>query len=195
MDIVMCGVGGQGTVLTSRVLGEAALVSSYQVRTSEIIGMSQREGSVLSQVRIGKELHGPLVPEGNADYLMGFELAETVRNIDKIKPGGKLLVNTQTIVPPSVYVGISSYDPQALKDYLSCRFPDIKFIDAQDLARKAGNVKAVSAVMLGAFSRIFNLVQPEIILEQLCRRIPERLREVNAQAFKLGQEYMEVETR
>lgn len=195
MDIVMCGVGGQGTVLASRVLGEAALISSYQTRTSEIIGMSQREGSVLSQVRIGKQLHGPLVPDGNADYLIGFELAETVRNIDKIKASGKLLVNVQTIVPPSVYIGISNYDPQILKKYLTDKFPDIRFIDAQDLARKAGNVKAVSAVMLGAFSSIFNLVQPDVILEQLCCRIPERLRAVNTQAFKLGQEYMEVEKR
>lgn len=190
MDIVMCGVGGQGTVLASRVLGEAAIQSSYQARTSEIIGMAQREGSVLSQVRIEKELYGPLVPEANAEYLIGFELAESVRNIEKVKPGGKLLVNIQTIVPPSVYIGVSHYNVPGLREYLTDRFPETRFIDAQELARQAGNVKAVNAVMLGAFSSDFALLSPDAILEQLCRRIPEKLVAVNTKAFNLGREFV-----
>ena len=118
MDIIMCGVGGQGTVLASRAIGEAAIQSGYHVRTSEIIGMAQREGSVVSQVRFDKTVNSPLIPDQGADILIGFELAEAVRSLHRVKPGGSVLINTQTIVPPSVYLGLATYNEKELLSFI-----------------------------------------------------------------------------
>lgn len=195
MDIVMCGVGGQGTVLASRVIGEAAISQGYEVRTSEIIGMAQREGPVVSQVRIGHTLQGPLIPDAGADYLLGFELAEAVRNLDKLKTGGQALVNTGMIVPPTVYLGISSYNGEELISFLKEQAPELVLINAQQLAGQAGNTKALSAVMLGAFSKLCPDIDEAKLLEELLAHLPKRVQEVNTRAFNLGREYVEGETR
>jgi len=195
MDIVMCGVGGQGTVLASRVLGEAAVRLGFQVRTSEIIGMSRREGAVVSQVRIGHELDGPIIPDAAADFLLGFELAEAVRNIGKLGPAGKAVINIQKIIPPSVYLGKSSYNELALVEFLRQQYSEVILFDALDLARKAGNIKAVSAVMLGAFSVFNPQLGHNVLLEELVNRLPDRLKEINARAFNLGKAYIEEEMR
>lgn len=191
MDIIVSGIGGQGTVLASRVLGEAAIESGYEVRTSEIIGMSQREGAVVSQVRIGENLDGPLIPDNAADYYIGFELAEAVRNINKMSEHAMALVNVQKIVPPSVYLGLSSYDERAFINYLKERCPGVILINAQDMAREAGNIKTASAVMLGAFSVLCPQLEQKIILDELLGKLPSRLRGINTRAFDLGRTYME----
>ncbi len=186
MDIIMCGVGGQGTVLASRVIGEAAIQSGYQVRTSEIIGMAQREGSVVSQVRFDKTVNSPLIPEQGADTLLGFELAEAVRNLHRVKPGGTVLVNTQTIVPPSVYLGLGTYDEKALLDFIKSTVPDAIMLDAQAIAREAGNLKAVNAVLLGAFSAVNPAFEKDLLLDKLLEKLPEKVRAINTRAFELG---------
>ncbi|MEN6460719.1 MAG: indolepyruvate oxidoreductase subunit beta [Syntrophomonas sp.] len=191
MDIVMCGVGGQGTVLASRVLGQVAINSSWEVRTSEIIGMAQRGGSVVSQVRIGNNLTGPLIPDGAADFLIGFELAEAIRNLNKLAPKGKVLINTQKVVPPSVYLGTSSYDEDLLIKFLKDNIPEVVLIDAMELARQAGNVKTVSAVMLGAFAAMCTELDADIILRELVAKLPDQLKDINTRAFNLGKEYVE----
>lgn len=191
MDIVMCGVGGQGTVLASRVLGQVAINSSWEVRTSEIIGMAQRGGSVVSQVRIGNNLTGPLIPDGAADFLIGFELAEAIRNLNKLAPKGKVLINTQKVVPPSVYLGTSSYDEDLLIKFLKDNIPEVVLIDAMELARQAGNVKTVSAVMLGAFAAMCTELDTDIILMELVAKLPDQLKDINTRAFSLGKEYVE----
>jgi indolepyruvate ferredoxin oxidoreductase beta subunit len=191
MDIVMCGVGGQGTVLASRVLGQVAINSSWEVRTSEIIGMAQRGGSVVSQVRIGNNLTGPLIPDGAADFLIGFELAEAIRNLNKLAPKGKVLINTQKVVPPSVYLGTSSYDEDLLIKFLKDNIPEVVLIDAMELARQAGNVKTVSAVMLGAFAAMCTELDTDIILMELVAKLPDQLKDINTRAFNLGKEYVE----
>jgi indolepyruvate ferredoxin oxidoreductase beta subunit len=195
MDIIMCGVGGQGTVLTSRVVGETAIKQGYEVRTSEIIGMAQREGPVVSQVRIGTKLHGPLIPDASAVYLLGFELAETVRNIDKLDARGQALVNTHMIVPPTVYLGISKYSEEELIQYLRKQTSGLVLINANELAAQAGSTKAVSAVMLGAFTALCPDVDETVLLKELLARLPERVQEINTRAFKLGKEFVEGETR
>lgn len=191
MDIIMCGVGGQGTVLASRVLGDAAIKCGYQVRTSEIIGMSQREGSVVSQVRIGHNLSGPLIPDKTADFFLGFELAEAVRNLDKLSPSGKAVINTQKLIPPSCYLGVSSYNESELLEYLKNQIPDLILIDALELARQAGSVKAVSAVMLGAFTAICPQLNAEEILNDLIDKLPEKVKSINTRAFNLGKKHTE----
>ncbi len=195
MDIIMCGVGGQGTVLASRVVGETAIKQGYEVRTSEIIGMAQREGPVVSQVRIGTKLHGPLIPDVSADYLLGFELAEAVRNIDKLDARGQALVNTHMIVPPTVYLGISQYPEEQLIDYLKEQPSRLILINANKLADQAGSTKAVSAVMLGAFSALCPDIDETMLLTELLTRLPERVQEINTRAFELGKEFVEGETR
>ncbi|MGI6452241.1 MAG: indolepyruvate oxidoreductase subunit beta [Syntrophomonadaceae bacterium] len=194
MDIVMCGVGGQGTVLAARVMGEAALKSGFQVRTSEIIGMSQREGAVVSQVRIADHLEGALIPDGGADYYLGFELAEAVRNINKMKKGGKAIINSQKIIPPSVYLGKSTYDEGKLLEYLA-QHHHIVIVDAYKLAGEAGSTRAINAVLLGALAAANPLLQPETILHELINRLPEQLRDINTRAFNLGKLYYEEEMR
>lgn len=191
----MCGVGGQGTVLTSRVVGETAIKQGYEVRTSEIIGMAQREGPVVSQVRIGTRLHGPLIPDASADYLLGFELAEAVRNLDKLDVTGQALVNTHMIVPPTVYLGISQYPEEQLIDYLKAQTSGLILINANELANQAGSTKAVSAVMLGAFAALCSDIDETMLLKELLARLPERVQEINTRAFKLGKEFVEGETR
>lgn len=192
MDIIISGVGGQGTVLASRVIGEAAIKSGYEVRTSEIIGMSQREGAVVSQVRIGENLNGPLIPDNAADFYVGFELAEAVRNIDKMGNNAKSLLNIQKMVPPSVYLGLSSYNENTLIDYLKEKSPGLTLINAVDLAHEAGNIKTVSAVMLGAFSVLCPQLEQSLILNELLGKLPTKLKDLNTQAFELGKAYMEV---
>lgn len=191
MDIVMCGVGGQGTVLASRVLGQVAINSSWEVRTSEIIGMAQRGGSVVSQVRMGKSLNGPLIPDGAADFLIGFELAEGVRNLNKLAPEGKILINTQKIVPPSVYLGTSSYDEKLLTKFLQDNIPGVVLIDALEVARQAGSIKAVSAVMLGAFTAMCSELDTDLILKELIAKLPGKLKDINVRAFNMGKEFAE----
>ncbi|HHW60618.1 MAG TPA: indolepyruvate oxidoreductase subunit beta [Syntrophomonadaceae bacterium] len=191
MDIIMCGVGGQGTVLASRAIGDAAIRDGWQVRTSEIIGMAQREGSVVSQVRIHRQPVGPLIPDGSASVLLGFELAEAVRHIEKADPDASIIINTQTIVPPSVYLGVSQYNIETLRSYVQeyCRAP--VFIDALEIARQAGSIKAVSAVMLGAFAAANQEIKTDLIMEELLNKLPVKLHDLNKQAFRLGKEYVE----
>lgn len=191
----MCGVGGQGTVLASRVVGEAAIKQGYEVRTSEIIGMAQREGPVVSQVRIGKKLQGPLIPDASAEYLLGFELAEAVRNLDKLDAKGQALVNVHMVVPPTVYLGISKYPEEQLIDYLKKQISGLVLINAYELAAQAGSTKAVSAVMLGAFAALCPDIDEAGLLEELLTRLPQRVQEINTRAFKLGKEFVEGETR
>lgn len=193
MDVVMSGVGGQGTVLASRIIGECAIQKGLEVRTSEIIGMAQREGSVISQVRMGQTLYGGLIPDQGADILLGFELAEAVRASGKLKKGGTAIVNIQTVIPPTVYLGMSKYDQENLIDSLKEYSFDSYLIDAADLARQAGNVKAVSAVMLGAFSNFTgDALDKEKLLEVLLTHLPDKLAEINKKAFYLGQQAVEV---
>ncbi len=195
MDIIMCGVGGQGTVMASRAVGEAAIAQGYEVRTSEIIGMAQREGSVVSQVRIGQTLQGPLIPDAAADYLLGFELAEAVRNLEKLKTGGRALVNTGMIVPPTVYLGISGYNGEELISFLREQIPGVVLVNARRLAENAGSTKALNAVMLGAFSKLCPAVEEAQLLEKLLAHLPQKVQEVNTRAFSLGREYVEGKTR
>ena len=190
MDIILCGVGGQGTVMASRVIGEAAIASGYKVKTSEIIGMAQREGSVVSQVRFDQEISSPLIPDQGADILMGFELAEAVRNIHRLKPNGCMLVNMQKIVPPSVYLGMGSYNEDALLGFLKEKVAGLICIDAIQLAREAGNPKTVSAVFLGAFCGIHAEFDRALLLSGLLKKLPEKVRDVNTRAFELGERYI-----
>lgn len=184
-DILIAGVGGQGVVLASRMLALAAMKAGFRVSTAETIGMSQREGSVSSHVRIGAEISGSLIPAGKADLLIGLEPAETVRNLPFLKKGGKIIVNSHTIPPASKPPGSPEYNPGALLSFLETHFQDMICLDFTLLADEAGTYRAANVAMLGAAAGMGILpFSGEIILAVLETEIPEKHRAVNRAVFE-----------
>lgn len=184
-DILIAGVGGQGVVLASRMLALAAMKAGVRVSTAETIGMSQREGSVSSHIRIGDEIQGSLIPAGQADLLMGLEPAETVRNLPFLKKDGKIIVNSHSIPPASKPPGSPEYDPAALLTFLEAHVPGMLCLDFTQLAEDAGTYRAANVAMLGAAAGTGMLpFSKEIILEVLETEIPEKHRAVNRAAFE-----------
>lgn len=193
LDIVISGVGGQGSVLASRALASAGMGIGLDVRTSEVIGMAQREGSVTSQVRIGERLYGATIPDYEADILLGFELAETIRALPKLKPGGAIIASSSAIVPVSVQLGISNYDQEAMRRHLLEQPGRVVLLDLDELAKKAGHPKTGNIIILGALSTLPGLpFEPEQLLQAVLSYIPEKLQNTNRQAFEVGRQAMEV---
>jgi len=193
LDIVISGVGGQGSVLASRALASAGMGIGLDVRTSEVIGMAQREGSVTSQVRLGEKLYGATIPDYEADILLGFELAETVRALPKLKPGGAIIASASAIVPVSVQLGISSYDQEAMQHYLREQPGRVVLLDLDELAKKAGHPRTGNVIILGALSTLPDLpFAPNQLLQAVLSYIPEKLHNTNRRAFEVGRQAMEV---
>ncbi|MDS1029853.1 indolepyruvate oxidoreductase subunit beta [Bacillota bacterium LX-D] len=190
-NIIIAGVGGQGNVLASRILARAAMEQRLHVRTSEAIGMAQREGSVSSQVRIGVEDVGPLVPDQKADLILGLELAETVRALPKLKTNGLVISNTATILPISVALGKSTYNTEELLNFLKAKVQNIYLLNATALANRAGTYKAANIVLLGALAALNKLpFSGSNLLEVIFNSIPPKLHDINRTAFTLGVEAM-----
>lgn len=183
-NILLVGVGGQGILLASEILSEAAMLAGFDVKKSEIHGMSQRGGSVVSHVRYGKEVFSPIVPEGEGDILFGFELMETVRSLPLLKPGGAVVANDLQISPPSVLMGQEAY-PAGLVGRIKEQFADFLLVDGQKLAADSGNVKAANTVLLGAVSRRLTISE-EFWVKALEKMVPAKALEINKRAFQLG---------
>jgi indolepyruvate ferredoxin oxidoreductase beta subunit len=183
-NILLVGVGGQGILLASEILSEAAMLAGFDVKKSEIHGMSQRGGSVVSHVRYGTEVFSPIVPEGEGDILFGFELMETCRSLPLIKPGGTVVANDLQISPPSVLMGQETY-PADLVLRIQDHFPDFLLVDGQKIARDAGNVRAANTVLLGAVSRRLAIAE-EFWMKALEKMVPPKALEVNKKAFLIG---------
>ena len=183
-NILLVGVGGQGILLASEILSEAAMLAGFDVKKSEIHGMSQRGGSVVSHVRYGREVFSPIVPEGEGDILFGFEMMETCRSLPLIKPGGTVVANDLQISPPAVLMGQESY-PTDLVLRIQDRFPDFLLVDGQKLARDAGNARAANTVLLGAVSRRLAIAE-EFWMRALEKMVPPKALEVNKKAFQIG---------
>ncbi|MGN1058899.1 MAG: indolepyruvate oxidoreductase subunit beta [Clostridia bacterium] len=187
-DILIAGVGGQGTILSSRLLAEAAQIENRFVRTGETIGMSQRGGSVVSHVRIDSRDVSPYIPLGSADLLIAFELAEAARSLNRLKPGGRLLVSTQRLDPVTVTLGGMTYDEPAIRAALSGAL----FIDGYALAEQAGSAKAVNVVLLGAALGAGMLpLSKSSVLTAIDHMVKEKFRELNYKALELGFNYAE----
>lgn len=183
-NILLVGVGGQGILLASEVLSEAFMQAGYDVKKSEIHGMSQRGGSVVSHVRYGREVHSPIVPEGEGDILFGFEIMETYRSLPLLKKGGTVVANDLRILPPSVLLGQETY-PDDLPVKIAALFPDFLLVDGQKLAAEAGNVRAANTVLLGAVSKRLDIAE-KCWLEALEKMVPPKALQVNLSAFQLG---------
>src|SRR5512134_3946118 len=150
-NILLVGVGGQGILLASEILAETFMLAGFDVKKSEIHGMSQRGGSVVSHVRFGREVCSPTVPEGEGDILFGFELLEAYRCLSLLRPGAKVVVNDYRIPPPSVLLGQTTY-PDDLAERIRARFTDTLLVDGLHLAQQAGDARAANTVLLGAVS-------------------------------------------
>jgi indolepyruvate ferredoxin oxidoreductase beta subunit len=185
-NILLVGVGGQGILLASEILSEAAMLAGFDVKKSEIHGMSQRGGSVVSHVRYGTEVFSPIVPEGEGDILFGFELMETCRSLPLIRPGGTVVANNLRISPPSVLMGQETY-PDDLVMRIQDRFPDFLLVDGQKIARDAGNARAANTVLLGAVSRRLAIAE-EFWIRALEKMVPPKAMDVNEKAFMIGRE-------
>ncbi len=183
-NILLVGVGGQGILLASEILSETFMLAGFDVKKSEIHGMSQRGGSVVSHVRYGKEVFSPIVPEGEGDILFGFELMETFRSLPLLKKGGKVVVNDLRIPPPSVLMGQEAY-PEGLVDRIRAEFPDVLLVDGQQLATEAGNPRVANTVLLGAVSKRLDIAE-EFWLAALEKMVPKKAFAVNLKAFTLG---------
>ncbi len=186
-DILISGVGGQGTVLASRILALSSIEAGFFARTAETIGMSQRGGSVVSHVRIGSENSSSVIPLSGADLLIGFELCEAARCIQRLSPDGKCIVNKQVIKPVTVSLGNSNYDTDGITEFIkkNCKCP--VFIDGYSLAEQAGSVKAVNIVLLGAAAGLGFLPFDRSVLEKvIASNVPQKYVELNMKAFELG---------
>ncbi|MHB8122101.1 MAG: indolepyruvate oxidoreductase subunit beta [Desulfuromonadaceae bacterium] len=185
-NVLLVGVGGQGILLASEILSEAAMLAGFDVKKSEIHGMSQRGGSVVSHVRYGLEVFSPIVPEGEGDILFGFELMETVRSLPLLKPGGTVVANVLQISPPSVLMGQETY-PAGLPERIKEQFADCLLVDGQKMAADAGNVRAANTVLLGAVSKRLDIAE-EFWLKALEKMVPAKALDVNRRAFQMGRE-------
>jgi indolepyruvate ferredoxin oxidoreductase beta subunit len=189
--VQIVGVGGQGVLLASMVIGNAAMKEGYDVAMSEIHGMAQRGGSVLSTVRFGKGISSPLEPAGGADLLMGFEPAETCRNLGLCNRDTAILMNLEPILPSSVAAGFESYpDVEEIVEAVRKITPRLITINATDLAVKAGKAVAANAVMIGAVAAADGFpIGRDVLLDTLLETVPEKFADINRKAFDLGYEY------
>ncbi len=183
MNIMIVGVGGQGTLLASRILGCVAINEGYDVKVSEVHGMSQRGGSVVTYVKYGEKVYSPIIGKGEADIILAFELLEAYRALPYLKKGGKMIVNTQSINPMPVITGAAKY-PENLEEKLS-KACSLTALDALDIAQNAGNIKAVNVVLIGVLAKSTD-VSYEKWVEALKATVPEKFIDLNLKAFDMG---------
>lgn len=183
-NILLVGVGGQGTLLVSKILSEGLMEAGYDVKMSEIHGMSQRGGSVSTHIKFGKKVYSPVIAEGEADILVSFEQIEALRALPYLKKGGMLVVNDQQMNSMPIITGEQDY-PEGVIEYLHGLIPDTLSLDAGAIAQKLGNSKAQNVVLLGAMVKKLGLSDmdwPAII----ARMVPEKFRELNLKAYQAG---------
>ena len=185
-NIMIVGVGGQGTLLASKLLGRMLLTAGYDVKVSEVHGMSQRGGSVVTYVRWGDKVYSPIIDKGQADFILSFELLEAARWTEHLKPGGKLITNTLQINPMPVITGAAAY-PQDLEAKMAAAGVDLDAIDALALAEESGSSKAVNIVLMGRLSKWFDFPE-EQWLTAIEESVPPKFLEMNKKAFHLGRE-------
>lgn len=184
IDIVFTGVGGQGILLASEVISQVALDSHLDVKKSEVHGMAQRGGSVISHVRIADKVYSPLIKTGSADIMVSFEQLEVVRHLHLLKQGGLIITNSQRIIPLTAFIGDIPY-PDEPKEFMKDKTDKIEMFDALELAVKAGNKNTVNLVMLGALSTHIDF-PPNVWEEAIRKRVPAKFLEVNMKAFREG---------
>lgn len=182
-NIMIVGVGGQGTLLASRILGNLLVEKGYDVKVSEVHGMSQRGGSVVTYVKYGDKVYSPIIDKGEADIILAFERLEALRALPYLKKGGKIIVNDRATMPMPVITGAAEY-PEGIIETLSAA-AEVKSLDALALAEEAGSVKAVNVVLIGVLAASTDIPKEEW-LDVLRTTVPPKFLEVNLKAFEKG---------
>ena len=183
-NIMIVGVGGQGSLLASKLLGHLLLTEGFDVKVSEVHGMSQRGGSVVTYVRFGDKVYSPVIDRGEADFIVSFEQMEAARYLPFLKEGGRIVTNTQKIEPMPVITGAAVY-PENLIEKMEAKGAAVDAMDCLTLAEEAGSVKAVNIVLMGRLSKYFDIA-PEKWKQAIEALVPEKLCDVNLRAFELG---------
>ncbi|MBR2764518.1 MAG: indolepyruvate oxidoreductase subunit beta [Blautia sp.] len=183
-NIMIVGVGGRGSLLASKLLGHLLLSQGYDVKVSEVHGMSQRGGSVVTYVRYGDRVYSPVINQGEADYIVSFELLEAARWLPYLKEDGQIVTNTQQIDPMPVITGAAQY-PEDLVEKMKAAGAKVDALDCLALAEEAGSAKAVNIVLLGRLSHYFDLPE-EAWMASLEANVPAKFLEMNKKAFALG---------
>ena len=183
-NIMIVGVGGQGSLLASKLLGRLLLTKGYDIKVSEVHGMSQRGGSVVTYVRYGEKVYSPIIDKGEADFIVSFELLEAARWTEYLKNGGKIIANTQQINPMPVIIGAAEY-PADLAGKMQAAGVDLDAFDALKLAEEAGSSKAVNIVLMGRLSKYFDFTMDEWV-DAIEKSVPAKFLELNKKAFRLG---------
>ena len=189
VDILMAGVGGQGTILASNILAEVGLELGYYVKKSEVHGMAQRGGTVESHVRWGEKVFAPLVEQGHADYLLGFEMLETARWPHYIKEGAVVIVNRYKVPPPGVNLGKEKYpSEQEIESILTSVGGRIVWVEGTQTATELGNPAMIGVVLLGALSKLLGGAE-EVWIRVIQGLVPEKFLEMNKKAFLAGRAF------
>jgi len=190
-NIFLSGVGGQGTILASNILAEVFLKAGYDVKKSEVHGMAQRGGDVTTHFRFGKKVYSPLIKYGDVDYLISFEMLEAARYINWVKPEGKIIINKQEILPPTVSLGQMEY-PKDIEKMFKKYFKDnVWIVNGQEIARKLGNIQAANVVLVGAFSNFFPEFKEEQWTDAIKELLAAKLHELNIKAFYEGRKALQ----
>ena len=183
-NIILCGVGGQGTVLASRLISAAAMKKGLPVMSAETIGMAQRGGSVFSHLRIGEDIYSPMIGPGEADLILAFEPAEAVRMMPYLRKGGQVVVSSRAVQPVTATLSGASYDPQVMLDYLEKNVDHLMIIDADQALQAVGSSKVLNLILLGAAIRSGALgFSREDMRQAITDRIPARFHELNFRAL------------
>jgi len=185
-NIMIVGVGGQGSLLASKLLGNLLASEGYEVKVSEVHGMSQRGGSVVTYVRYGEKVYSPIIDKGEADFIVSFEKIEAARYASYLKRDGKIIVNTQEIEPMPVITGAAEYPTDAL-DKLAASGISVDAIDALSPALEAGSTKAVNIVLMGRLSKYMPYGEEKWI-DAIRKSVNPKFVEMNVEAFKLGRQ-------
>ena len=183
-NIMIVGVGGQGSLMASKLLGHLLLQEGYDVKVSEVHGMSQRGGSVVTYVRFGEKVYSPIIDKGEADVIVSFEKLEAARYVEYLKPDGRIICNTQEIDPMPVIIGAANY-PENLVEKMEALGVAVDAMDCVTLANQAGSSKAVNIVLMGRVSRYFDIPEEKWI-QAIKDCIPAKFLELNLKAFALG---------
>ena len=181
-NIIICGVGGQGTVMAAKVLSQAAISNGERVLSAETIGMAQRGGSVVSHVRIGEDVYSPLVPHGQADVLIAFEAAEAVRNIAFLKQGGSVIVNKKVVQPVTASLSGKTFDENEMISYLEKVAGKVIAVDTDQACKDLGSSKVVNMVLLGAASKT-GLISKDELKAALKLLVKPEFYELNVRAI------------
>lgn len=184
-NIMIVGVGGQGTLLASKLLGHVLLAQGYDVKVSEVHGMSQRGGSVVTYVRFGEKVYSPVIDKGEADFIISFEKLEAARWLEYLKPGGQIIVNTQEVEPMPVITGAAEY-PTQLVEKMQAAGAKVDAADFLAVAEEAGSPKAVNIALMGRFSTYFPEISDEEWQKAIEACVPTKFLELNKKAFEMG---------